>query len=274
MSQVVALLGYPVHHSMSPAMHNDQFQRLNIAAQYEAKAVEPEQLAEVVTQLRKDGALGFNVTIPHKEAIIPLLDRIDPLAQAIGAVNTVVREGAELVGYNTDGLGFYRSLMEAAELDKTKPVLLIGAGGAARAIYYTLVAEGFTHIDIANRNVKRAQQLLIADSSLTSHALALSEVNVEPYHCIIQTTAVGMYPNVAETPLSLACLRAGTVVADIVYNPLETTFLREAKERGATVVNGVGMFVYQGLLAFEKWLKCTPDATMMKQLVLAKLGGN
>lgn len=278
MKKLFGVIGDPIAHSMSPAMHNDAFSQIGIDGYYHPFRVSPDDLAAAVYGMKAIGVQGFNVTIPHKSAIIPLLDEIDPLAKAIGAVNTVVRENGGWKGYNTDGAGFVRGLRGAYEGPlEDKRVLLIGAGGAARAIYYTLASEKVSQIDIANRTCEKAESLVNScpypvTGSVQTTAKAAEKLG--EYDIIIQTTSIGMAPNVDASPISMENIKAGTFVSDIIYNPLETTYLREAKKRDARVQNGLKMFVYQGALAFEKWTGHTPDLHRMEEMVCTQLGGS
>ncbi|MBA2869817.1 shikimate dehydrogenase [Anoxybacillus calidus] len=277
MRKLFGLIGCPVHHSMSPLMHNDAFTQTGIDAYYHAFHVEKEHLKDAVQGMKALGIAGFNVTIPHKTAIIPFLDEIDEIALQIGAVNTVVNENGRLIGYNTDGEGFVRALCEELNIELSgKRILLIGAGGAARGIYFSLANSKAACIDLCNRTVNKAEELINERTiSVLSRAYSIHEAQhlLGNYDIIINTTSVGMYPNVEEIPLSLANLKKGTVVSDIIYNPLETLLLKEAKRCGAITQNGLGMFVYQGALAFEKWTGIFPDINRMKQIVIQQLGG-
>lgn len=276
MKKLFGVLGNPIGHTMSPAMHNDLFSLYNMDAIYLPFQVKDEDLHDAVNGLRALGAVGFNVTIPHKSKIIPFLDEVDELAASIGAVNTVVNQDGKLIGYNTDGLGFLKGLNGIVSEVKGKRILVIGAGGAARAIYFTLAKENPIQIDIANRTVEKAVGL-IAECPYPnpSRALTIEEADklVGEYDLFIQTTMIGMSPKIMEQPLSLQKLGKQTVVCDIIYNPLETMFLHEASEKGAAVQNGIDMFVYQGALAFEKWTGIFPDIQRMKENVLGQLGG-
>lgn len=275
--KLFGLIGDPVGHSMSPAMHNDAFQSLGFQGYYHAFPVAAANLEAAVAGLNILGFSGFNVTIPHKTAIMPFLDDIDPLARAIGAVNTVVRENGGFTGYNTDGPGFVRALEEELDIAPSgERALLIGAGGAARGIYYSLVAAGCRRVDVCNRTPSKALNMIKGrPSGCETAVLSLEEAErqLEAYTLIIQTTSIGMHPNVGEQPLELDRLKVGAAVCDIIYNPLETAFLQQAKEMGARTQNGVGMFVYQGALAFEKWTGSRPDIGRMKQIVTKQLGG-
>jgi len=277
MKRLFGVIGDPISHSMSPMMHNDAFENLNIEGYYHAFNILPSDLEIAVRGMKAIGIEGFNVTIPHKASILPMLDRIDQLANAIGAVNTVVREGNDFVGYNSDGVGFIRSLQDRWKKDlKNEKTLIIGAGGAAKAIFYSLASEGVVKMDICNRTPDRAQALVDhCPFQCETNILDLSEASEQlaEYTLVIQTTSIGMSPNVNEIPLSLDNLQPHSHAVDIIYNPLETKFLREARQRGASTQNGIGMFVHQGAIAFEKWTGIKPDIIRMEQKVLKHLGG-
>ncbi|ARP43553.1 MULTISPECIES: shikimate dehydrogenase [Geobacillus] len=274
MENVYGLLGFPVEHSLSPLMHNDAFAYFGISARYHLFSVKPEQVGEAIAGVRALGIAGVNVTIPHKMAVIPFLDEVDEHARRIGAVNTIVNDSGRLIGYNTDGPGYVKALEEEMDIHLDgKRILLIGAGGGARGIYFSLLSTAAERIDIANRTAEKAARLIGEgdERRSTFFPLAEAERRLAEYDIIINTTSVGMHPHVDEQPLSLQQMRPGTVVSDIIYNPLETKWLKEAKARGARVQNGVGMLVYQGALAFEKWTGQWPDVNRMKQLVINQL---
>lgn len=277
MKKLYGVIGDPISHSLSPAMHNKELEELGIDAYYHPFRIEGKDLKTAVEGMKVIGISGFNVTIPHKTAIIPFLDRIDPLAEAIGAVNTVVREEGLFVGYNTDGAGFVESIKENWKKDLTgESALIIGAGGAAKAIYYTLLSIGVRKVDICNRTIHRAEALIAAQPyEADSKAMALEEAEsmIGEYSLIIQTTSIGMDPDKDTSPLSLKGISPSAFVSDIIYNPEETMFLKEAAKRGAKTQNGLGMLVYQGALAFEKWTNKKPDARRMKKTVTNHLGG-
>ncbi|KQL20594.1 shikimate dehydrogenase [Cytobacillus solani] len=276
MKKLFAVIGDPIAHSMSPAMHNDLFQAYGIDAHYQPLNVKRENLKEAVIGLKAIGIAGFNITIPHKETIIPFLDKLDPLAEAIGAVNTVVNEDGKFVGYNTDGSGYLQGLLTLLPEITEKNILIIGAGGAARALYFTLAQAGVNRLDIYNRTTQKAKAL-INDCPFRVPSAAIgkeeAEKNLADYQLLIQTTPIGMAPNIESLPLSLHNLQTDALVSDIIYNPLESKFLREAKNKGAKIQNGLDMFVYQGALAFEKWTGIFPNIERMKNIVLNQLGG-
>ncbi|WP_341299851.1 shikimate dehydrogenase [Lysinibacillus sp. FSL H8-0500] len=276
MKKWFAVIGDPIEHSKSPAMHNAWFEEMGIDATYIPIHVTSHQLASAVAGLKTLGANGWNVTIPHKTAIIPYLDELDELAQKMGAVNTVVRtQEGKLKGYNTDGIGFVRSLEDAVGTDhKNRSVLLVGAGGAARGIAFAMQQQGYCDLTIANRTVANAQA--IVDEMGMGRAMSLQEAEetLADFSIIVQMTSAGLATGNFSMPFSLDRLTSEAIVADIVYNPLMTPFLQAAEEQGATIVTGLGMFVHQGAIAFEHWLGSYPNTNSMIAQLKAQLGGN
>ena len=275
MKKWFAVIGDPIEHSKSPAMHNSWYEEMAIDATYIPVHVTTDQLEAAVAGFKALGASGWNVTIPHKTAIIPYLDELDELAEKMGAVNTVVRTNeGKLKGYNTDGVGFVRSLEEAVgKSHKDKPVLLIGAGGAARGIAFAMQQQGYTKLTIANRTVANAQA--IVDEMGIGNAISLTEAeeSLADFSILVQMTSAGLATGNFSMPFSLEQLAEGAIVADIVYNPLMTPFLKAADEKGATVVTGLGMFVNQGAIAFEHWLGEYPNTNSMIAQLKVQLGG-
>ncbi|KUF33284.1 MULTISPECIES: shikimate dehydrogenase [Lysinibacillus] len=276
MKKWFAVMGDPIEHSKSPAMHNAWFEDMSIDATYIPLHVPSDQLESAVAGLKTLGASGWNVTIPHKTAIIPYLDELDELAQKMGAVNTVVRtKEGKLKGYNTDGIGFVRSLEEAVGVSrKDKPVLLVGAGGAARGIAFAMQQQGYHHLTIANRTVANAQAIIDEMDMGRAMSLQEAEETLADFGIIVQMTSAGLATGNFSMPFSLDRLAKGAIVADIVYNPLMTPFLQAAEEKGATIVTGLGMFVHQGAIAFEHWLGNYPNTNSMIAQLKAQLGGN
>ncbi len=273
MKKWYAVIGDPIAQSMSPTMHNEWFQQLNIDATYIPIHVRENELSEAIRSLRLLGCSGFNVTVPHKEAIIPLLDDIDTTASKMGAVNTVVVEEGRLIGYNTDGLGFVASLEEnEPHLQKDVSLLMIGAGGAAKGIAHALQASGYQQLTIANRTIERAEQLA-KTIGVQSCTIAEAEKQLANFDVIVQTTSVGMNFGIAGSPLALTQLKPGTVIADIIYNPLTTVCMAEGQRMGARTMNGVGMFVHQGAIAFEYWTGKQPPTEQTVQRIVEQLGG-
>ncbi|RDI44040.1 shikimate dehydrogenase [Falsibacillus pallidus] len=278
MEKLFGVIGDPIGHSLSPAMHNAVFASLNMKAHYHPFHIKKESLGKSVSGMKELGIAGFNVTVPHKSSIIEFLDEIDPLAEAIGAVNTVVNEKGRLKGYNTDGLGFVEALKSEWKQDlSNEDVLIIGAGGAAKAIYYTLASLGIKHISIANRNIENGKALISrCPFEVTSNVWSLEEASfiLNEFSLVIQTTPIGMAPSTEQTPLDSSKLRKDAFVSDIIYNPFETKFLSAAKSQGALIQNGLGMFVNQGAVAFKLWTGIQPDTKLMKKVVLDLLGGS
>ncbi len=276
MKKWFAVIGDPIAQSKSPEMHLAWYEEANVDATYIPVHVKPENLAQAVASLKLLGASGWNVTIPHKQTIIPFLDELDELAEKMGAVNTVVRTAeGKLKGYNTDGPGFVRSLEEViGEQQREEPILLIGAGGAARGIAFALQMAGYRHIKIANRTVEKAQ--LIIDELGCGQALTLQEAEAQlnTYKIFIQTTPAGMSTGDFDLPFSLEKFPKGAIAADIVYNPLMTPFLHAAQAKEATIVNGLGMFVHQGAIAYQHWLQSYPNTNVMIARLTKQLGGN
>ncbi|MFJ8262237.1 shikimate dehydrogenase [Rummeliibacillus sp. NPDC094406] len=272
-----AVIGDPIEHSMSPLMHNAWMAEENRDASYIPVHVLPENLEQSVVALKTLGCSGWNITIPHKEKIIPYLDELDESAQKMGAVNTVVKQpDGTYKGYNTDGLGFVRSLeKEVGNGHRNKRVLVIGAGGAARGIAFALVATGYTHITIANRTVSKAK-VICDELGIEAKAISLNEAaeQLEQFEILVQTTSAGLNHSEFTLPFSMKQLSTTAIVADIVYNPLMTPFLKEAKKKGATVVTGLGMFIHQGALAYSYWTGTYPKAEVVSDLLLEQLGGN
>ena len=275
MKKWYAVIGDPISQSMSPNMHDDWFSENGLHASYIPIHVREEDLEQTIIGLKRLGCSGWNVTVPHKSAIIPLLDELDPSAKRMNAVNTVeVLSDGTLRGSNTDGEGFVQSLEEAfGKKCKGQRVLIIGAGGAARGIGYALHEAGYGPIVFTNRTIGKAEELAggIPDSSVLS--VTDAEAMLSTFALIVQTTSVGMKFAQKGIPLNPEKLVKGTIVADIIYNPLESEFLLEARKRGALVMNGTGMFIHQGALAFNKWTKVQPNTETMIHKITEILGG-
>jgi shikimate dehydrogenase len=255
-----AIIGHPVSHALSPRLHTAAFRALGLTHTYEAVDVAPEELPAAIGKLREEGFAGFNVTVPHKEAVLPLLDEVDATARAIGAVNTVRSEGNRFLGTNTDALGFAKLLEPFAGAISEKPVMVLGAGGAARAVLHVLTTVfAPARIVLLNRTVDRAERLaaefstksiLIKPDQLFQEDLQKA---VEEASVLINTTSVGMKPYVDATPLDDVDFRKGQVVVDLIYTPPETVLLKRAARSGATAVNGSEMLLQQAAAAFRSW---------------------
>lgn len=275
MKKWFAVIGDPIAQSKSPSMHHLWYEETGEDAAYVPLHVKAEDLGQAVESLKLLGASGWNVTIPHKQSIIPFLDELDELAQKMGAVNTVVRlEDGRLKGYNTDGPGFVKSLEEAVGTGhRQDPLLLIGAGGAARGIAFALQQAGYTSITIANRTAAKAEAIVQEMGEGKAISLEEAESGLNLYKVFIQTTPAGMSTGDFYLPFSVEKFPTGAIAADIVYNPLMTPFLLAAEEKGATIVNGLGMFVHQGAIAYQYWLGEYPNTNGMIARLTEQLGG-
>jgi shikimate dehydrogenase len=275
-ASVYGIFGWPVAHSRSPAMHNAAFEALGLDAVYVPFAIQPERLGRAVDAVRALGIAGLNVTLPHKSAVIALLDEITPAARAIAAVNTVSRRGELLVGDNTDAEGLTRSLLEAGVMLQGTRVVVLGAGGAARAAVFGLASAGAAHITIAARKRDAAAELA---AELAPHSagaqLAVSGLDAEltaalaDCTLLIQATSATLGASgAAQTfvdALALDALPASATVCDLVYKPLRTALLARAEQRRLRSVDGLGMLLHQGALAFERFTGRAPPIAVMRR---------
>jgi shikimate dehydrogenase len=278
-TRTCAIVGDPVEHTLSPAMHNAAFRETGLDYIYVAFTVKPGDLAGAVAGMRALGMPGMNVTIPHKVNVIPLLDRLDPLAEKIGAVNTIVNESGILTGYNTDASGFLRAMVENGVRPDGKTVVTLGSGGAARAVSFTLADNGATPV-ILNRpsGIERAKHLALTVAETTgikTEALELDRENLEKVledaDILVNATSVGMSPDTEKSPVPADLLKPGLVVYDIVYSPVKTRLLQDAEAAGAETVSGIDMLVWQGAMAFELWTGKKPPVEVMKNEVMKRL---
>jgi len=277
-TRVCGIIGDPIEHTMSPVMHNAAFRELGIDYVYLPFHVRQEELGKAVDGVRALNIRGLNVTIPHKVAIIPFLDKLDPLAKKIGAINTIVHEEGVLTGYNTDATGFLQALLEQGVKPEGKTVVILGAGGASRAISFIL-AERDANLVILNRGLGRAEDLAHRIARVFGKevkARQLSEGNLAKVlvraDILVNTTSVGMSPDIDETPVPARLLNPSLVVFDIVYNPIQTRLLKEAEAAGAQTINGLEMLAWQGALAFEKWTGQKAPLDLMKREAIKALG--
>lgn len=257
------IIGHPIAHSRSPLIHGGWLAEHGLAGSYERVDVAPAELPGFVARLRAGEFTGGNVTVPHKEAVLPLLDEVSAAARAIGAVNTLWREDGRLCGDNTDVSGFL------AHLDASVPgwdtrvrtALVLGAGGAARGVAFGLKARGVPHILVVNRSRARAEELAAAlGPALEAVDWAARNDLVATADLIVNTTALGMHSQ-PPLELDLAGLRPGTIVDDIVYVPLTTPLLDEAERCGGIPVDGLGMLLHQAVPGFARWFGVTPQVT-------------
>ncbi|MBU6235336.1 MAG: shikimate dehydrogenase [Alphaproteobacteria bacterium] len=255
------VIGWPISHSKSPLIHGYWLEKFGLSATYEAIAIAPENLKADIERLVKAGYCGFNVTVPHKQAIMPLLDYIRADAERIGAVNTVViNPDGTLEGRNTDAFGFIENLREGAPKHdfKKAPAVVLGAGGAARAVVYALAEAGAPQIRIANRTLVRARELASAFKNCVAVDWEALPEAMEGAGLLVNTTSLGMK---GQPPLevTLNTLPLSALVHDIVYAPLQTELLQSAKQRGHTTVTGIGMLLHQARPAFHAWFGVMPD---------------
>lgn len=273
MKQVFAVFGDPISHSLSPPMHNAAYKALGINACYHAFKVTRENLEKAIHGARAMGFGGINLTIPHKEKALEYV-KPDPIAEQIGAINTIDFK-KETMGYNTDGIGAKKAIESTGITVKGKKILLLGAGGAARAIAFQLATDGTHTLLIANRTIERAQKLAEHLSNITqaeAHQLKDAEKIAPDADILINTTPIGMHPKTDETPLPATALQPNHVVFDIVYNPLKTRLLKNAENTGAAIITGEKMLLYQGAEAFKIWTGIKPPIEVMHTALLRALG--
>jgi shikimate dehydrogenase len=281
MTKRVVLIGHPVAHSFSGAMHTAALEALGIDAGYELWDRPPLALAEAIGELRDDEYLGANLTIPHKEKAVALMDRVTEEAHATGAVNTVTREGRRLIGHNTDVAGF-RAALDALVGKQKMPrqAVVLGSGGGARAVVYGLIAEGFQRVVVFNRHLHRAEGLVRFFTRSAAHM----ELRAMPWHesiieaelakskVLVNATSVGMRSD--ESPIPGEVIIPGLLVLDLVYNPPVTRFLREAEAAGSPGMNGELMLLHQGAAAFTLWTgQAAPLEIMRSALETARETG-
>ncbi|MFC1571342.1 shikimate dehydrogenase [Candidatus Margulisiibacteriota bacterium] len=274
MTKKAYIIGYPIGHSLSPTMHNAAAKALGIDLEYIPKKVKPKDLAKALKELRGPDVIGFNITVPHKEAIVPLLDDLSKPAQIIGAVNTVVNENGKLIGHNTDGAGFIESLKEDAKTaPKDKNVVILGAGGASRAVSVMLAEAEVAFLTITDIQEEKAKGLIEYVSSYFQTNCNLVKPNspelqetINKADILVNCTPIGMHPKGKDSPLSPDIkLHANLLVYDLVYNPRETQLLKSAQTAGGRTCSGLGMLVRQGALAFTLWTHQEAPVATMRQ---------
>ncbi|MFH1868781.1 MAG: shikimate dehydrogenase [Candidatus Omnitrophota bacterium] len=276
-NKLFGIIGCPVEHSLSPYMHNAAFKSLKINAVYLPFSVKRNKLKEAILSLRKSGISGFNVTIPFKSECIKYLDKIEPTARMIGAVNTVCVKGNKFIGYNTDYLGFIRSLKEDLNFKpKGRSVLVLGSGGAARAVSFGLAREGAGRIYLYDIVEKKARSLSLNIKRFFPKCsvmfCAKKDLNASMGSCqlLVNCTPLGMR-RTDPMPINIRLMYDRLKIYDIIYTPLRTKLLKSAKEKGIKAVGGVGMLLYQGAIAFKLWTKKEPPIALMKKTLLDNL---
>ncbi len=270
-TRVCGIIGDPIEHTLSPVMQNAAFREMGLDYIYLPFKVAEGNLSEAIDGLRALNMAGINVTIPHKVVVIPLLDDIDGLAGYIGAVNTIVDQGGSLKGYNTDASGFYQALTANKIEVSKKKIVILGAGGASRAIAFILADKG-AELTILNRSLDSAQTIAerVFQALRTEIKVGkLTVKNLEPVldeaDILVNTTSLGMSPDLTETPVPARLLKKELVVFDIIYNPLKTRLIKEAEKEGARVLNGLEMLVRQGAAAFELWTGLKAPIEVMRK---------
>jgi len=272
-TKVTGVIGDPIEHSLSPIMHNAAFNHLNLDYVYVAFHVKKGKAKEAIEAMKTFKIKGLNVTIPHKIDIIDYIDKIDETAKLIGAVNTLKLEKGEVWGFNTDGLGCIRALEEITSL-KDKNVLILGAGGASRAVAFQLISENIENLYILNRTPKKAEKIAEdiktnTGTRIFAGGLEHLKEKIKNADILIHTTPVGMHPKTDEKPLITAeMMHKNLIVKDLVYNPPKTTLLKEAEKAGAKTISGIKMLVYQGAESFKIWTGQKAPTTIMEKAIL------
>jgi shikimate dehydrogenase len=277
-TQVCGVIGDPIAHTLSPAMHNAAFSHLKLDFVFLAFRVKAADLENAMRGMRGLGIRGLNVTMPHKTAVIRYLDEADSTVKFLASANTILNESGKLLGFNTDGVGALHALRENGINPEGKNVFLLGAGGAAKAIAYALAKEAEA-LCILNRVPEKAAVLADAlnrvfGKKIVGGALSPSAVqkSLQDADILINATSVGMHPNVNQSLVAPQWLKPDLTVMDIVYNPLETKLAKDAKAAGAHVISGVEMLLYQGAASFEIWTGHVAPIEVMRNAVLNKLG--
>ncbi len=274
-TQLCAVIGNPIEHSLSPAIHNAAFRHLGLNYVYVAFRVR--DVSSAIAGVRGMGIRGLSVTIPHKVEVIKYLDEIDEVADKIGSVNTIVNENGILKGYTTDGTAAVRSLKEKGVDIDGKRILILGSGGAARAIAFTLIMKERPASLVIGGIIQKEIDKLVQDISSTkniSHVkgFIINEKSLEKQlqniDILIQCTPVGMHPKINDTPVPKKLLGSSLTVFDIIYNPIKTRLIRDAEETGCVVVSGIDMFVYQAASQFELWTSKTAPIKVMREVLL------
>jgi shikimate dehydrogenase len=276
-SKVYGIIGDPVEQSISPTVHNAAFKKMGIDSIYVPLLVKSENLPQAIASMKALNLMGLNVTIPHKINVIPLLDKLDAVAQEIGAVNTIVNRNGNLEGYNTDGAGFIKALSINGIAVENKNVIIIGAGGTARAISFALAEKGAS-LTIINRTVTKALELVKSFSSHHNWKLNVLEFNtrnllsaIKDADILINATNIGMGNYQDISLVNATSLKSKMVVCDVIYNPGKTRLLQAAELNGARIVNGMEMFIQQAALSFEKWTGVKAPIEIMREEALNAL---
>jgi len=267
-TKITGIFGYPIEHTLSPLMHNSAFRELGLNNCYIPFRVAPEDLPDAVNAIRSLNLLGVNITIPHKENVIPLLDEINEEAEFIGAVNTIVNNEGELTGYNTDGRGFMSSLSEQGIAVENQNIVIVGTGGACRAVSYYL-SEKASRLSLYDLDKTKAGKLAEDLQEIRSNVFLLDSIDdAGKADIIINATPLGMKID-DPSPFNTDLIKSDMVVCDLVYK--KTRLLLEAEQKGAKIIDGSGMLLWQGVLAFELWTGVKPPVDLMRKLLLSKI---
>jgi shikimate dehydrogenase len=278
-TRVCGVIGDPIEHTLSPTIHNAAFNHLNLDFVFLAFRVKAADLEKAIQGMRGLGIHGLNVTMPHKSTVISFLDEVDPIVKFLGSANTILNKDGRLSGFNTDGVGALKALRENGVELSEKKVLLLGAGGAAKAIAFSL-AEEVGELVVLNRTADKAKELAavlgqrfgkkVVGGPLSSDTI---QKNLRDSDILINATKVGMHPRESQTMVEPQWLRSDLTVMDIVYNPIETRLAKDAKAAGAKVINGVEMLIYQGAASFQLWTSRSAPIEVMRRAALNKLSG-
>lgn len=264
-TKITGIFGYPIEHTLSPAMHNAAFESLGLDYCYVPFSVRPDHLGDALRAIRALNIRGVNITVPHKEKVIPFLDEVREEASFIAAVNTIVNEEGRLIGYNTDGRGFAQSLKERGIFPEGKDVAIIGAGGAARAVAFSLAAQART-ISIYGRTKEKAERLINDLGKIEKNTFLLKDIaDIGKFQIIVNATPLGLKKD-DPLPFDTSLLRPAQIVCDLIYT--KTALLDQAKRRGCVALDGSGMLLWQGVLAFELWTGKRPDVEIMRNVLM------
>ncbi|MCW4047318.1 MAG: shikimate dehydrogenase [Candidatus Bathyarchaeota archaeon] len=276
-TRVCGVIGDPIEHSLSPAIQNAAFAHLKLDFVFLAFRVKPAELGDAMRGMRGLGIHGLNVTMPHKKAVTAFLDEIDPTAKFLCAVNTVLNDNGRLCGFNTDGVGALKALQENGVDPSGKKVLLLGAAGAAKAIAFQLAKEA-EELVLLNRTPEKATELAeslnqalgkeVRGAKLSPNTI---QKNLRDSDLLVNATSVGMYPNDNQSPVAREWLKPNLTVMDIVYNPVETRLIKDAKAAGARVISGIEMLIHQGAASFEIWTGHPAPVEVMRKAAMRKL---
>ncbi|OPJ55616.1 shikimate dehydrogenase [Alkalithermobacter paradoxus] len=276
-TNLICLIGHPVKHSFSPNIHNHLFKKYNLNYAYICFDVESNKLKSAIDGIRSLGIKGANVTIPHKTEVIKYLDEISPSAKLIGAVNTIKNENGKLIGYNTDGIGFAKSILDEGYNIKGKNIMILGSGGGSKGIAVQMALSGCSFIHIKNRTLDNAKNLCQIlkqnfDIKVKYSNMKITEEELNDIDIIINTTPIGMTPNIDQCPIDTNISpKRDVLVCDIVYNPRETQFIQWAKKRGLKSIGGIYMLINQALESFNIWTGVKCDEYDTKE-ILQKVG--